>query len=239
MENTAKLSTSKDVIAYLVEKFPACFTVEGEPRPLKIGIFEDLAARLADDERVSKTRLRSALRQYTGAWRYLRCVTEGAQRVDLDGADAGLIEAEHAEHALQQLQESQARAKEQRQARAAESKAAAAKARAEANKGAQDKVRVDNKPRKASAANKPKAVNTRKTKTYGSGKKSPEQTAPDAKKPLEAVVQDTVAVGQQVQVKVGSFPVTGTITDLDKNDAQVQLPTGMVVRIARTELFRA
>ena len=67
MENTEKLKNSKEIVAYLVEKFPACFIAEGEAKPLKIGIFQDLAARLADHERVSKTMLRSALRQYTSS----------------------------------------------------------------------------------------------------------------------------------------------------------------------------
>lgn len=236
MENTAKLSNSKEVIAYLVEKFPTCFTLEGDARPLKIGIFDDLATRLADDERVSKTRLRSALRQYTGAWRYLRGVKAGVQRVDLDGADAGLVEAEHESHALEQLQESQERAKAKRQERAAESKAAAAKARAAVNKDAQDGVRKE-------GARKPKGkkapyTNERKTKTFGS-KPAAKQETTKANAPLEAIAQDTIEVGTEVRVQVGSFPVAGTITDLDKHDVQVQLPSGMLVRVPRSELFRA
>lgn len=39
MENQPnKLNSSKEVIAYLAETFPRCFTLEGEARPLKIGI---------------------------------------------------------------------------------------------------------------------------------------------------------------------------------------------------------
>ncbi len=77
MENTEKLKNSKEIVAYLVEKFPACFIAEGEAKPLKIGIFQDLAERLADDARVSKTMLRSALRQYTSSWRYLHGLKAG------------------------------------------------------------------------------------------------------------------------------------------------------------------
>ena len=74
MENQQKFSNSKEVIAYLVETFPKCFSLEGEVKPLKIGIFQELSERLKDDERVSKTLLRSSLRHYTNSWRYLHCL---------------------------------------------------------------------------------------------------------------------------------------------------------------------
>lgn len=47
MENQPKLNSSKEVIAFLVERFPHCFSAEGEARPLKIGIFQDLVDRVA------------------------------------------------------------------------------------------------------------------------------------------------------------------------------------------------
>ena len=87
----------------LAEKFPLCFILEGEAKPLKIGLFQDLAEALEDDERVSKTQLRQALRQYTSNWRYLHGCREGAVRVDLQGNPAGVLEAEHVTHAAQQL----------------------------------------------------------------------------------------------------------------------------------------
>ena len=106
MESPQKFTNSKEVIAFLAETFPKCFSVEGEARPLKIGIFQDLAERLNDEERVSKTLLRSTLRHYTNSWRYLYSIKEGAHRVDLDGAEGDAIEKEHAEHAQKQLEES-------------------------------------------------------------------------------------------------------------------------------------
>ncbi len=39
MENQPKLNSSKEVIAFLAERFPQCFSAEGEARPLKIGSF--------------------------------------------------------------------------------------------------------------------------------------------------------------------------------------------------------
>lgn len=62
MENQPKLNSSKEVIAFLAERFPHCFSAEGEARPLKIGIFQDLVDRVAGEMNLSKTQLRSALR---------------------------------------------------------------------------------------------------------------------------------------------------------------------------------
>ncbi|WP_083228415.1 RNA chaperone ProQ, partial [Veronia pacifica] len=114
MEKTEKLASSKQVIAYIAERFPKCFTIEGEARPLKIGIFQDLAERLSDDPKVSKTQLRAALRQYTSSWRYLHGVKPGANRVDLDGNSCGELEQEHVDHAKKELAESKARVAERR-----------------------------------------------------------------------------------------------------------------------------
>ena len=121
--NSQKLTNTKDIIAYLVEKFPLCFILEGEAKPLKIGLFQDLAEALQDDERVSKTQLRQALRQYTSNWRYLHGCREGAVRVDLQGNPAGVLEAEHVTHAAQQLADAKARVAEKRKAEAAAKKA--------------------------------------------------------------------------------------------------------------------
>lgn len=116
MSEIQKLTNNKEIIAYLAEKFPLCFSVEGEAKPLKIGIFQDLAEALADDERLSKTQLRHALRQYTANWRYLHGCKAGAVRVDLQGNNCGELEQQHAEHAAQQLAEAKARIAEKRAA---------------------------------------------------------------------------------------------------------------------------
>ena len=121
--NSQKLTNTKDIIAYLAEKFPLCFILEGEAKPLKIGLFQDLAEALEDDERVSKTQLRQALRQYTSNWRYLHGCREGAVRVDLHGNPAGVLEAEHVAHAAQQLADAKARVAENHKAEDAAKKA--------------------------------------------------------------------------------------------------------------------
>ena len=119
--NTNKVNPPvKEVIAYLAEKFPLCFSVEGEAKPVKIGLFEDLSAALADDETVSKTQLRQALRGYTMSWRYLAACKPNAVRVGLQGEEAGIVDEQQAEYAEQTLAQSResvaARKAEQRKA---------------------------------------------------------------------------------------------------------------------------
>ncbi|GAM75608.1 proQ protein [Vibrio ishigakensis] len=167
MENTEKLKTTKEVIAYIAECFPKCFTLEGEAKPLKIGIFQDLAERLNEDEKVSKTQLRQALRQYTSSWRYLHGVKPGAVRVDLDGNECGELEQEHVDHAQQALAESKARVAARRKEQA-------------------DKAREEQKAKRA--ANKTKKVPARKSKP---------RTEQKPKAPVEtrALNSDEIAVG--------------------------------------------
>ncbi|BBG89478.1 RNA chaperone ProQ [Aeromonas caviae] len=201
MENTEKLKNSKEIVAYLVEKFPACFIAEGEAKPLKIGIFQDLAARLADDERVSKTMLRSALRQYTSSWRYLHGLKAGQARVDLDGNPGELLTEEHIEHAKQALKESKERVFASRRTNTKE-------------KEDKPKQPRRNAPRKADAprSDKPKA-------------------APVADAPLVKVDAATLKVEQGVRVVLGKSPVPATIKEVTKDDVQVQLQTGMMLRV--------
>ena len=157
MENTEKLKNSKEVIAYIAECFPKCFTLEGEAKPLKIGIFQDLAERLSEDEKVSKTQLRAALRQYTSSWRYLHGVKAGATRVDLDGNPCGELEEEHVEHAQAALAESkarvQARRKEQAQKAREEAKAKQPKAKKPQARRPQAKAQKVEKPVETRALN--------------------------------------------------------------------------------------
>lgn len=114
MSEVKKLSNNKEVLAYLAEKFPACFSLNGDAKPLQVGIFEELAKRLEDDEAVSKTRLRTALRHYTNSWRYLRAMKAGGQRIDLDGNEVGAVEEEHQQHAAEELAKSKAEVAERK-----------------------------------------------------------------------------------------------------------------------------
>ncbi|WEM43859.1 RNA chaperone ProQ [Photobacterium sp. DA100] len=214
MENSEKLTNSKEVIAYIAERFPKCFTVEGEAKPLKIGIFQDLAERLSEDPKVSKTQLRTALRQYTSSWRYLHGVKAGANRVDLDGNECGVLEQEHVDHAKQALEESKAkvraRRKEQAEAKAVASKDGEAKAK---------KIR----PKSA----KPKNTKQKTTKLN----KKPAETT-------RALTADEVVVGKNVSVNMGNGNMPATIVEINKDDVRVRLSNGLTM-VVKAEHLRS
>ncbi|MGL0820888.1 RNA chaperone ProQ [Vibrio vulnificus] len=206
---TEKLKNSKEVIAYIAECFPKCFTLEGEAKPLKIGIFQDLAERLSEDEKVSKTQLRAALRQYTSSWRYLHGVKLGATRVDLDGNECGVLEEEHVEHAKATLAESkakvQARRKEQAQKARDEEKS-----KPKAKKAPQQ--RRANKPQVQKPAKQP--VETR------------------------ALNADELITGKAVNVNMGKGNMAATIVEINKEDVRVQLSNGLQM-VVKAEHLRA
>ncbi|MEZ9527170.1 RNA chaperone ProQ [Enterovibrio norvegicus] len=216
MENTEKLANSKQVIAYIAERFPNCFTLEGEARPLKIGIFQDLSERLADDPRVSKTQLRAALRQYTSSWRYLYGAKEGAVRVDLDGSDCGALEQEHIEHAQTALAESKARAAERRKEQAAK--------QGDKKSNARDKKAPKaNKSTANQAKSRPaKAKNTKLTK-----------------KPVEPrreLNAEDIVVGKDVNVNMGNGNMPATIVELNKDEVRVRLSNGLTMLVKAEHL---
>ncbi|OCG01318.1 RNA chaperone ProQ [Gilliamella sp. wkB112] len=108
----SQLTNSKEIIVYLAQQFPNCFTLDGEAKPLKIGIFQDILLHLENNDLLSKTKLRVALRAYTISWRYLYSIKEGLYRVDLDGNPTDVITKEQMEHAQQLLKDSKQKAKE-------------------------------------------------------------------------------------------------------------------------------
>jgi sRNA-binding protein len=90
-------SDPRIIIGILAEKFPLAFFLNGSRRrPLKIGILDDL---IIAEPKISRTRLRSALRDYTSSPGYLLACREGAARVDLSGQPAGTVSEEEAQHA--------------------------------------------------------------------------------------------------------------------------------------------
>ncbi|RDV25976.1 RNA chaperone ProQ [Alteromonas aestuariivivens] len=210
MDSPEKFTNSKEVIAFLADAFPNCFSIEGDAKPLKIGIFQDLASRLQDDERVSKTLLRSSLRHYTNSWRYLHCIKEGAFRVDLDGNPDAPIEQDHAEHAKQQLDESKAKAAEKRKARS--------------KQAPRSKDKRHSLPgTSAGAADSKKAAGVK------SGTKS--KTGRPNKTPPAKLTESDLQTGTRVTVKLGKAPMPAVITEIAKDGVHVQLDSGMVVKV--------
>lgn len=89
----------KEALELLYVHFPKAFIKEGDCKPLKIGILEDLKPLIADIEGLSISKVRAAVRIYTTRLRYFYSVREGAMRVDLNGNEVEAVTAEHAEYA--------------------------------------------------------------------------------------------------------------------------------------------
>ena len=71
------------------------------PRPLKLGVFEDLVA--AHGEALDPVALKAALGQHVRSSRYLQAVAEGQPRCGLDGAPVAPAAPEHVLHAVMEM----------------------------------------------------------------------------------------------------------------------------------------
>jgi len=208
-----KRTSTKEIIAYLAEKFPACFSLEGPVKPLKIGIFQDLAEKLVDDETVSKTRLRQALRHYTSSWRYLKSVKVGSIRVDIDGKDDAEIDQVQADYASKTLKESQEKFGN--------------------NKPKEKNTKKQYKDRKPSKEQKAKPDQKAKFKAIKSTKRSNVKT--EVK--LQPASAESIIVGKTVKVQLSNSPMNATITEVSGKDISVQLDSGMVVKTQVKNIF--
>ena len=221
METEIKRISTKDIITYLAEKFPECFSVKGPVKPLKVGIFQDLAERLDDDETVSKTRLRQALRHYTSSWRYLKAVKVDAYRVDIDGKDVAKIDEEQANYASKTLKESQEKFGNN----------------SLSNKKAQDKG--DKKSPKANDGKVSEGSKRDSTK-FKSVKSTKPSNRKETKKdlpPLKPVESATIQVGSKVKVQLGNAPMNATITEIAGKDISVQLDSGMTIKTQMQNIY--
>ena len=90
------------VLELLQERWPNCFSIyEPRRKPLKIGIHEEILKALAGV--VAKDELRNALRCYVSNARYLKAITVGASRIDLNGEPAAVIDEEAAAYSAGKL----------------------------------------------------------------------------------------------------------------------------------------
>jgi len=225
MENQPKLNSSKEVIAFLAERFPLCFTAEGEARPLKIGIFADLVARVQGEENLSKTQLRSALRLYTSSWRYLYGVKVGAERVDLDGNSCGVLEEQHVEHARKQLEEAKARVQAQR-------------AEQQAKRREAGETTEPRRPRPAAKKPAPRRENA-PAAVAGQENRKPRTPRPpreEKREPRHVPVTDIskLQIGQEIKVRAGQSAMDATVLEIAKDGVRVQLSSGLAM-IVRAE----
>ncbi|MCL6351964.1 RNA chaperone ProQ [Pectobacterium polaris] len=244
MENQPKLNSSKEVIAFLAERFPLCFTTEGETRPLKIGIFQDLVERVPESDNVSKTQLRSALRLYTSSWRYLYGVKLGAQRVDLDGNPCGELEQQHVDHARKQLEEAKARVQAQRaeqQAKkreAAGESAEAARTPRPAQKRAPRRDASNNASRNHASQNhaprKPRQPSSGQSQQSANAQSRQAKPASNERQRVAVTDVSKLQIGQEIKVRAGKDAMDATVLEIAKGEVRVQLASGLAM-IVRAE----
>ena len=222
METETKRTSTKDIIAYLTEKFPQCFSLKGPVKPLKIGIFQDLAERLKDDETVSKTRLRQALRHYTSSWRYLKVIKAGAFRIDIDGENVTEIDEEQANYASKTLKESQ-------------EKFGNKKTVTTDGKDTTNQVKKS-KPSNTSNKNK-NAVNKKDVNKFKSVKSTVKKEINKPSLPLKPVESATINLGDKVIVQLANSPMKATITEISGKDIIVQLDSGMIIKTQLDNIY--
>ena len=91
MRKTGRRARIGAVLKLLSDQFPQTFS-HRDPRPLKLGIHADVLTALGDA--VQPRDLKSALRAYTSNAGYLRALSVGESRIDLDAKPAGTVTAE-------------------------------------------------------------------------------------------------------------------------------------------------
>jgi ProP effector len=227
MENQPKLNNSKEIIVFLAERFPLCFTAEGTTRPLKIGIFQDLVNRIQEEIPLSKTQLRSALRLYTSSWRYLYSIKAGVQRIDLEGNPCGLLEKQHEEYARKQLKEARGRVQKQR---------------------AEQQIKKHKIISPENTTTQPDSPNiTQHNKTVSVVK---EQAVPQQRSPVKPSVEkkqphflakidiSKLQPGQDIKVMAGKSSMEATVLEIARDGVRVQLSSGlsMLVRAEHLQL---
>ena len=214
METTNKLKDTNEVLDFLFSEFPNCFKQKEGIKPLKVGIFKDIAERIEGSDKVSKTQVRQALRKYTSNWRYLEAVTKNEFRVDLDGNQAEKVEQEHVEHAEKALAESRAKMAKRKKPQRPNNRDGETKSYKKKPHGRdrqeQKRPKMNNKPAEA----KPKR----------SGK-------------VEPLPAEQVKVNNKVKVKLGQALVNATITEVKNDEVHVELVTGMQVKTKADSLF--
>ena len=90
------------------------FPVFQECRPLAIGIHKTVLERIPG---INPQQLRLAMRMHTASARYLKALTNGETRFDLDGNPAGGVTPEQKQQALNSLRERFRKGAEQHKAR--------------------------------------------------------------------------------------------------------------------------
>lgn len=228
-----KQVNQKETLAFLSKTYPKCFISDGPAKPLKIGIFQDLAKELDGNEAISKRMLRMSLRHYTSSWRYLASIKSGTSRINLQGEECETVEQEHADHAALQLKESKAKAAKLRESR-----------KPSKHKGYQNGENLEAEDAETSTkgasanANERKQIRNKRASIKKSSHK-PKNNTHKAKKDKEvrAITDEEVSVGSSLLVKLGKEPMPVVVTAIGKDGISVQLKSGMTVKVQQQQLY--
>lgn len=106
-----KVHPNRAAYELLHETYPELFDLQAA-KPLKIGIH----VSLAEDGKLSKTKIRRALNFYVQQLSYIRAVAQGGKRYDLNG-EAGEVSAEDMAHAQARVADIEAKRKARRDER--------------------------------------------------------------------------------------------------------------------------
>lgn len=98
----------QEALALLKKQFPLAF--KENPEPLKIGVLEELVEKLSG--KISKNKIRSALKCYTRNLMYHQAVLINTYRIDLAGKRCELITAQKKEYSQKCLGEILAKAQQ-------------------------------------------------------------------------------------------------------------------------------
>lgn len=101
----------KNACDWLKATFPDSI---GKNLPLKVGIFDEIKAFKSDDK-PALIWCRRALRLHTARFSYLRGLTDGAERFDLNGNPSGFVTEREALFAKKQFSEISKKVKKQKQ----------------------------------------------------------------------------------------------------------------------------
>ena len=92
----------KRALEFLCQKFPACFVKRPEKRrPLTNDIHCDIDARFEASR--ERDFVHKAIRAYRNNYYYQRALRVGAERIDLDGRQVGVVTEEEAERAGEEI----------------------------------------------------------------------------------------------------------------------------------------
>lgn len=217
----------KEALALLCEHFPKAFIKEGDCKPLKIGILEDLKAKIGEIEGLSISKVRAAVRVYTTRLRYFYAVREGAKRVDLDGNEVDTVTTEHAEYARNRFVEINSKRQgskpQQSMHRASGDKAAGNQRRGNGGNGGNRGGRGDWRG------------NNQHRSRQGGGFNNRPRRDP---KSFEPAKESDLKVGRVVFVSLERNNYTmGTISEVMRDQAKVTMYNGVSLTIPSASLY--